>query len=155
MAQCCRGLEKISFKFTFVKTLIFMVSSDIVCKAITAFMWLQAPIVYKYWFYKYSERCLCFLGPFWICTTLVFAIAISGNLSTFLRHFGDSNYKYTPEFRKGKFSLTVNTHVIETFRLSLEFATYVFSSEHSCHSHLQLCLACAPWTLGFAAVEEQ
>ncbi|XP_027877318.1 protein YIPF1 [Xiphophorus couchianus] len=39
-------------------------------------------------------------GPFWICTTLVFAIAISGNLSTFLRYFGNSNYKYTAEFGK-------------------------------------------------------
>ncbi|CAG5896474.1 unnamed protein product [Menidia menidia] len=39
-------------------------------------------------------------GPFWICTTLVFAIAISGNISNFLLHFGKPNYKYTPEFRK-------------------------------------------------------
>lgn len=45
-------------------------------------------------------------GPFWICTTLVFAIAISGNLSTFLRHFGDSNFKYTPEFRKVSIAAT-------------------------------------------------
>lgn len=39
-------------------------------------------------------------GPFWICTTLVFAIAISGNISTFLVNLGKPNYKYTPEFRK-------------------------------------------------------
>ncbi|XP_028284061.1 protein YIPF1 [Parambassis ranga] len=39
-------------------------------------------------------------GPFWICTTLVFAIAISGNISTFLTQFGNPKYKYTPEFRK-------------------------------------------------------
>ncbi|XP_072220033.1 protein YIPF1 [Leuresthes tenuis] len=39
-------------------------------------------------------------GPFWICTTLVFAVAISGNISNFLLHFGTPNYKYTPEFRK-------------------------------------------------------
>ncbi|XP_041805367.1 protein YIPF1 [Chelmon rostratus] len=39
-------------------------------------------------------------GPFWICTTLVFAIAISGNLSNFLVHLGKPHYKYTPEFRK-------------------------------------------------------
>ncbi|KAM3866280.1 protein YIPF1 [Diretmus argenteus] len=36
-------------------------------------------------------------GPFWICTTLVFAIAISGNISSFLVQ---PNYKYVPEFRK-------------------------------------------------------
>lgn len=41
------------------------------------------------------------LGPFWICTTLVFAIAISGNLSNFLVHLGKPDYRYTPEFRKG------------------------------------------------------
>lgn len=41
-------------------------------------------------------------GPFWICTTLVFAIAISGNISNFLVHLGKPNYKYTPEFRKGE-----------------------------------------------------
>ncbi|XP_072296831.1 protein YIPF1 [Eucyclogobius newberryi] len=39
-------------------------------------------------------------GPFWICTTLVFAIAISGNISTFLVNLGKPNYKYTPEFQK-------------------------------------------------------
>uniref|UniRef100_A0A8C6PGJ0 Protein YIPF n=1 Tax=Nothobranchius furzeri TaxID=105023 RepID=A0A8C6PGJ0_NOTFU len=39
-------------------------------------------------------------GPFWICTTLVFACAISGNISTFLHKFGSSGYKYTPEFQK-------------------------------------------------------
>ncbi|XP_040028005.1 protein YIPF1 [Gasterosteus aculeatus] len=39
-------------------------------------------------------------GPFWICTTLVFAIAISGNLANFLTHLGKPNYKYTPEFQK-------------------------------------------------------
>lgn len=39
-------------------------------------------------------------GPFWICTTLVFAIAISGNISNFLVHLGKPKYKYTPEFQK-------------------------------------------------------
>lgn len=32
----------------------------------------------------------------------MFAIAISGNISTFLKHRGDPHYKYVPEFRKGK-----------------------------------------------------
>uniref|UniRef100_A0A4W6EZS9 Protein YIPF n=1 Tax=Lates calcarifer TaxID=8187 RepID=A0A4W6EZS9_LATCA len=45
-------------------------------------------------------------GPFWICTTLVFAIAISGNLSNFLTHLGDPTYKYTPEFRKVSIAAT-------------------------------------------------
>ncbi|XP_017266358.1 protein YIPF1 [Kryptolebias marmoratus] len=46
-------------------------------------------------------------GPFWICTTLVFAIAISGNLSRFLQYSGSSNYKYTPEFGKVTIAATV------------------------------------------------
>lgn len=39
-------------------------------------------------------------GPFWICTTLIFAIAISGNLANFLVHRGNPKYKYAPDFRK-------------------------------------------------------
>ncbi|XP_065594720.1 protein YIPF1 [Cyrtonyx montezumae] len=39
-------------------------------------------------------------GPFWICTTLVFAIAISGNLSNFFIHLGRPTYRYVPKFRK-------------------------------------------------------
>ncbi|CAL8369758.1 unnamed protein product [Boreogadus saida] len=39
-------------------------------------------------------------GPFWICATLVFAIAICGNLSKFLVNLGSPNYKYTAEFGK-------------------------------------------------------
>lgn len=39
-------------------------------------------------------------GPFWICTTLVFSVAISGNLSTFLSQAGDPSYHYRPQFHK-------------------------------------------------------
>ncbi|XP_056149283.1 protein YIPF1 isoform X2 [Lampris incognitus] len=39
-------------------------------------------------------------GPFWICATLVFAIAISGNISNFLVHLGGPKFRYVPEFRK-------------------------------------------------------
>uniref|UniRef100_W5M5M0 Protein YIPF n=1 Tax=Lepisosteus oculatus TaxID=7918 RepID=W5M5M0_LEPOC len=39
-------------------------------------------------------------GPFWICATLVFAIAISGNISSFLVRHGDPHHHYVPEFRK-------------------------------------------------------
>ncbi|XP_005994230.1 protein YIPF2 isoform X2 [Latimeria chalumnae] len=39
-------------------------------------------------------------GPFWICATLVFTVAISGNLSNFLMHKGDPRYHYSPEFHK-------------------------------------------------------
>ncbi|XP_037545283.1 protein YIPF2 [Nematolebias whitei] len=39
-------------------------------------------------------------GPFWICMTLVFSVAISGNLSTFLRKMGSPNYHYRPQFHR-------------------------------------------------------
>ncbi|KAJ3600710.1 hypothetical protein NHX12_031688 [Muraenolepis orangiensis] len=39
-------------------------------------------------------------GPFWICVTLVFSVAISGNLSTFLSQRGDQTYHYRPQFHK-------------------------------------------------------
>lgn len=39
-------------------------------------------------------------GPFWICVTLVFSMAISGNLSTFLSKMGDSQYHYRPQFHR-------------------------------------------------------
>ncbi|XP_063079827.1 protein YIPF2 [Engraulis encrasicolus] len=39
-------------------------------------------------------------GPFWICVTLVFSVAISGNLSTFLSQQGDPRYHYRPQFHR-------------------------------------------------------
>lgn len=39
-------------------------------------------------------------GPFWICVTLVFSVAISGNLSTFLSRLGDPSYHYRPQFHR-------------------------------------------------------
>uniref|UniRef100_A0A8C6U4V0 Protein YIPF n=1 Tax=Neogobius melanostomus TaxID=47308 RepID=A0A8C6U4V0_9GOBI len=38
--------------------------------------------------------------PFWICVTLVFTVAISGNLSTFLKEMGNPEYHYTPQFHR-------------------------------------------------------
>ncbi|KAG7264940.1 hypothetical protein CRUP_032649 [Coryphaenoides rupestris] len=39
-------------------------------------------------------------GPFWICVTLVFSVAISGNLSTFLSQKGNQTYHYRPQFHR-------------------------------------------------------
>ncbi|KAF5906837.1 protein YIPF1-like, partial [Clarias magur] len=39
-------------------------------------------------------------GPFWICVSLVFSVAISGNLSTFLSKMGDPQYHYRPQFHR-------------------------------------------------------
>ncbi|XP_060939938.1 protein YIPF1 [Limanda limanda] len=61
-------------------------------------------------------------GPFWICTTLVFAIAISGNISNFLQHLGKPNYKYTPEFRK----VTIAATAIFTYAWLVPLALWGF-----------------------------
>ncbi|XP_041830951.1 protein YIPF2 [Melanotaenia boesemani] len=39
-------------------------------------------------------------GPFWICVTLVFSVAISGNLSNFIRGMKDPDYHYRPQFHR-------------------------------------------------------
>lgn len=39
-------------------------------------------------------------GPFWICATLVFSMAISGNLSYFLSQHGDPKFHYRPQFHR-------------------------------------------------------
>ncbi|XP_016119697.1 protein YIPF2-like, partial [Sinocyclocheilus grahami] len=39
-------------------------------------------------------------GPFWICVTLVFSLAISGDLYTFLINMGDPGYHYRPQFNR-------------------------------------------------------
>ncbi|XP_042354436.1 protein YIPF1 [Plectropomus leopardus] len=61
----------------------------------------------KNFIHLYLRRNPDLYGPFWICTTLVFAIAISGNISNFLVHFGQPHYKYTPEFQKVTIAATV------------------------------------------------
>lgn len=39
-------------------------------------------------------------GPFWICVTLVFSVAISGDLYTFLNEMGEPRFHYRPQFNK-------------------------------------------------------
>ena len=43
-------------------------------------------------------------GPFWICVSLIFTIAIAGNIISFLHNFG-SDYKWHTDFHKGKLLL--------------------------------------------------
>ncbi|XP_076609568.1 protein YIPF2 [Chaetodon auriga] len=50
-------------------------------------------------------------GPFWICVTLVFSVAISGNLSTFLSEMGNPAYHYRPQFHR----VTIAAVVIFTY----------------------------------------
>ncbi|KAK2822663.1 hypothetical protein Q5P01_022728 [Channa striata] len=54
----------------------------------------------KNFIHVYLRRNPDLYGPFWICTTLVFAVAISGNIANFLVNLGRPDYKYTPEFQK-------------------------------------------------------
>ncbi|KAI9515000.1 Yip1 member 1 [Dissostichus eleginoides] len=39
-------------------------------------------------------------SPFWICVTLVFSVAIGGNLSSFLSEKGNPSYHYRPQFHR-------------------------------------------------------
>lgn len=48
---------------------------------------------------KHTGMCT---GPFWICVTLVFSVAIGGNLSTFLVERGNPSYHYRPQFHRGR-----------------------------------------------------
>ncbi|XP_072458446.1 protein YIPF2 isoform X3 [Notamacropus eugenii] len=39
-------------------------------------------------------------GPFWICATLAFTLAVSSNLATLLQNWRDSSFSYSPQFHK-------------------------------------------------------
>ncbi len=43
-------------------------------------------------------------GPFWVTTTLIFTIAIAGNIQSFFHHFG-SKFQWETDFHKGNFSI--------------------------------------------------
>lgn len=87
-----------------------------------------------------------FSGPFWICTTLVFAIAISGNISNFLVNLGKPNHRYTPEFQKGKscYSLVFMAHLY-MFNLRGNFECFF-------KTLLILNLLCIPVTIAATAI---
>lgn len=46
---------------------------------------------------------LHFEGPFWVCATLVFTTAITGNLASYLSNLG--NHEWVYDFHKGRFNL--------------------------------------------------
>ncbi|KAH0618598.1 hypothetical protein JD844_017957 [Phrynosoma platyrhinos] len=56
--------------------------------------------------YGFFVFALLIKGPFWICATLVFVIAVSGNLSKFFIHLGQPDFHYVPEFRKVSIAAT-------------------------------------------------
>jgi protein YIPF1/2 len=47
-------------------------------------------------------------GPFWLSTTLIFSIAIVGNLARFLQTYGSAADEYTSDFSFGQFLCTQN-----------------------------------------------
>jgi hypothetical protein len=47
-----------------------------------------------------------FSGPFWICVTLVFTIAVSRNMASYLQFTEDKNYHWKYQFHTGTFSWT-------------------------------------------------
>lgn len=59
-------------------------------------------------------------GPFWICVSLVFSVAISGNLSTFLSQMGDPHSHYRPQFHRGKKAIDGTIHVLKHLKLCNE-----------------------------------
>ena len=40
------------------------------------------------------------VGPFWICTTLVFTTAIAGNMANYIQ-YGGKDYQWRYDFHKG------------------------------------------------------
>ncbi|TNN27577.1 Protein YIPF1 [Liparis tanakae] len=63
-------------------------------------------------------------GPFWICVTLVFSVAISGNLSTFLSEMGNPSFHYRPQFHR----VTVAAAVIFMYAWLVPVALWGFLS---------------------------
>uniref|UniRef100_A0A3Q3X340 Protein YIPF n=1 Tax=Mola mola TaxID=94237 RepID=A0A3Q3X340_MOLML len=61
-------------------------------------------------------------GPFWICVTLVFSVAISGNLSTFLSEKGNPSFHYTPQFHR----VTIAAVVIFMYAWLVPFGLWGF-----------------------------
>ncbi|XP_023813685.1 protein YIPF1 [Oryzias latipes] len=61
-------------------------------------------------------------GPFWICVTLVFSMAISGNVSTFLSQTGNPEYHYRPQFHR----VTIAAAVIFMYAWLVPVALWAF-----------------------------
>lgn len=51
---------------------------------------LSWPVCNRHWLFLDWTT----LGPFWVCTTLIFTIAIFGNLSSYFDHRGKGDWKY-------------------------------------------------------------
>lgn len=85
--------------------------------------------------------CFCVLGPLWICVTLVFSVAISGNLSTFLSRLGDSSYHYRPQFHRGRSSACCSLTCCVQRRCVSQSRSVLSNSDDSGGGHLHVRLA--------------
>lgn len=85
-------------------------------------------------------------GPFWICVTLVFSVAIGGNLSTFLTERGNPSYHYRPQFHRGQSHPDQQLLVCSS---GAESGSSLSTSDDSCRRHLPVCLAGPILPMGF------
>ncbi|ESO08735.1 hypothetical protein HELRODRAFT_74671, partial [Helobdella robusta] len=68
-----------------------------------------------------------YYGPFWICTTLILSIAISGNMANyFASHNSSKDFKWQYDFHK----VTMATFVIYTYWLIMPSLIYGFLRWH-------------------------
>jgi len=50
-------------------------------------------------------------GPFWICITLVFTVAVAGNLANYFHSAGE-HYKWKYDFHKGLYVMLTLSYAV-------------------------------------------
>lgn len=93
--------------------------------------------------YLYFYSLLCCAGPFWICTTLVFTIAVAGNLANYFHDAGE-HYKWKYDFHKG-------LSVCCAYRRVVLYVFCVWKSEHLCMQVMHRWQNCSCDTYLFAS----
>lgn len=87
-------------------------------------------------------------GPFWVCVTLIFTVAMAGNFASYIQ-FRDTSYEWRYDFHKGLYvSCTVCVSWICLYHRSrLGYCAYVYSDVIS-GGHLCVLVAGACRTVG-------
>ncbi|XP_046405706.1 protein YIPF1 [Ischnura elegans] len=75
-------------------------------QVIDRIMWSMIPKPGSNYLQNYIKPNPDLYGPFWICVTLVFTIAISGNLANYLQTAASSNYHWKYEFHTVTYAAT-------------------------------------------------
>eukprot|EP00074_Homo_sapiens_P110905 XP_024307466.1 protein YIPF2 isoform X2 [Homo sapiens] len=91
-------------------------------------------------------------GPFWICATLAFVLAVTGNLTLVLAQRRDPSIHYSPQFHKGK--QTGRPNAWQGPGVQGVTAHLAPPSDRGRHQHLLLCVAGAPGPVGLPAVAQ-